>query len=61
MIIEKNIEKKVKEYSKTDRVYALRITRELNNGIQDYNKLRKDTINKYEIKINDEGRYYTDI
>lgn len=52
---------KVKLHSKTDRTYALRIVRELNNGIQDYNKLRKDTINKYEIKINDEGRYYTDI
>ena len=52
---------KVKLHSKTDRVYALRITRELNNGLQDFKKIKPETINKYEIKINDEGRYYTDI
>lgn len=52
---------RVKQHSKSDRVYALRIVRELNNGLQDYKKIKPETINKYEIKINDEGRYYTDI
>jgi hypothetical protein len=52
---------RVKEHSKTDRVYALRIVRELNNGIQDYKKIKPETIKKYQIKINDEGRYYSDI
>jgi len=52
---------RVKQHSKSDRVYALRIVRELNNGLQNFKKIKPETINKYEIKINDEGRYYTDI
>ena len=32
---------RVKEYSKTDRTYALRMVRELNNGVVDYKKLNQ--------------------
>ena len=41
--------------------YAKRMVRELNDNKILYNSIKPSTIKKYEIKKNNEGKYYTDL
>ena len=45
----------------TDLTYAKRMVRELNNKKIDYKVIKETTLEKYKIKKNDEGEYYTDL
>ena len=51
---------KVKEHSKLPLTYAKRIVRELNSGLQEYNRMTSTTLEKYGIKVKD-GIYYSEL
>ena len=54
---DENKEKK-RSISKNPYTYAKRYVRELNNGLLKYEKINQDTIKKYKIKVNMDGKYY---
>ena len=47
---------KVRENSKLSSTYRRRFIRELNNGIMDFNRIKPETIEKYNIKF--QNRFY---
>ena len=47
--------------SNNPKSYANRMVRELNDNKILYNSIKPSTIKKYEIKINNEGKYYTNL
>jgi hypothetical protein len=52
---------KVKQYGKETNNIARRYVRELNNKTQPFDTMRKSTIDKYKIKCNDNGIYYSEL
>jgi hypothetical protein len=52
---------RVKKSGNNPKSYAKRMVRELNANKITFNSIKQSTIDKYEIKKNDEGKYYTDL
>ena len=52
---------RVKEYGKNEMNIARRYVRELSSGILDFKKMRDNTKDKYKIKQDENGNYYTDL
>lgn len=50
--------KKTNELNKSPETYRRRYIRDLNNGIMDITKIKKETIDKYNIRKGDDGLYY---
>jgi len=53
-----NNENKEKHKNRTKNAYGERYVRELNNGKIDFTKMNKETVEKYKIKLNNDGKYY---
>ncbi len=56
----KHHQERVKKHSALPSTYAKRVVRELNSGMISINNIQQSTIEKYGIKKNNQGEWYSD-